>query len=213
MFKDADVIVFIGGFPRKKGMERKDLLDMNKKIFIEQSKALSAAKKTVRCVVVANPANTNAYILSQFNPDIPKRNITCLTRLDHNRAISQIMLKTKSRPEDVKGVMIFGNHSLTQYPGINNLSVKGKNVKDLVDKEWLEKQYIQNVQNRGGEILKVRGASSVFSAASATIDHLRDWYSGTNGQVVSMGVVSDGSYGVPKGLFSSFPVRCKDFEW
>jgi len=109
--------------------------------------------------------------------------------------------------------MIFGNHSLTQYPGINNLKIKGKDAKDLIDKEWLEKSYIQNVQNRGGEILKVRGGSSVFSAASATIDHLRDWYCGTNGEIVSMGVVSDGSYGVPKGVFSSFPVRCREFEW
>jgi malate dehydrogenase len=134
MFKDADVIVFIGGFPRKKGMERKDLLDMNKKIFVEQSKALSAAKKTVKCVVVANPANTNAYILSHFNPSIPKENITCLTRLDHNRAISQLMLKTNSRPEEIKGVMIFGNHSLTQYPGVNNLKIKGKEAKDVIEK-------------------------------------------------------------------------------
>lgn len=134
MFKDADVIVFIGGFPRKKGMERKDLLDMNKKIFIQQSKALSVAKKTVKCVVVANPANTNAYILSHFNPSIPKENITCLTRLDHNRAISQLALKTKTRPEEIKGVMIFGNHSLTQYPGINNIQIKGKNAKDVIEK-------------------------------------------------------------------------------
>lgn len=134
MFKDADVIVFIGGFPRKKGMERKDLLDMNKKIFIQQSKALSAAKKTVKCIVVANPANTNAYILSHFNPSIPKENITCLTRLDHNRAISQLALKTKKRPEEIKGVMIFGNHSLTQYPAINNIYIKGKNAKDVIEK-------------------------------------------------------------------------------
>jgi len=110
---------------------------MNKKIFIEQSKALSFAKKTVKCVVVANPANTNAYILSFFNKDIPKKNITCLTRLDHNRAISQLMIKAKTKPEHIKGVMIFGNHSLTQYPGINNLTINGKNAKDLIDKDWL----------------------------------------------------------------------------
>jgi malate dehydrogenase len=128
MFKDADVVVFIGGFPRKKGMERKDLLEMNKKIFVEQAKALSSAKPNVRCVVVANPANTNAYILSHFNPSIPKQNITCLTRLDHNRAVSQLMLKTHSRPEDIKNVMIFGNHSLTQYPSINTPKIKQKPV-------------------------------------------------------------------------------------
>ena len=128
MFKDADVVVFIGGFPRKKGMERKDLLEMNKKIFVEQAKALSSAKTNVRCVVVANPANTNAYILSHFNPSIPKQNITCLTRLDHNRAVSQLMLKTHSRPEDIKNVMIFGNHSLTQYPSINTPKIKQKPV-------------------------------------------------------------------------------------
>ena len=121
MFKDANVIVFIGGFPRKKGMERKDLLEMNKKIFIEQSKALSVASKNVKCVVVANPANTNAYILSHFNPDIQKQNITCLTRLDHNRAVSQLVLKASSKIDDIKGVIIFGNHSLTQYPCINNI--------------------------------------------------------------------------------------------
>jgi malate dehydrogenase len=128
MFKDADVVVFIGGFPRKKGMERKDLLEMNKKIFVEQAKALSSAKTNVRCIVVANPANTNAYILSHFNPSIPKQNITCLTRLDHNRAVSQLMLKTHSRPEDIKNVMIFGNHSLTQYPSINTPKIKQKPV-------------------------------------------------------------------------------------
>lgn len=139
------------------------------------------AKKNVKCVVVANPANTNAYILSHYNKDIPKENITCLTRLDHNRAVSQLAQKTKTRPEEIKGVMIFGNHSLTQYPCINNLRINGEDGKDIIERQWLQKDFISNVQNRGGQILKVRGASSVFSAASATIDHLRDWYCGTNG--------------------------------
>ena len=150
MFKDADVIVFIGGFPRKKGMERNDLLQMNKKIFVEQSKALSAANPNVRCVVVANPANTNAFILSHFNDKIKPENITCLTRLDHNRAIGQLMIQTKAKKDDISGVMVFGNHSLTQYPDIKTIKINNKPVTDFVSKEWLEKTFIPKVQKRGG---------------------------------------------------------------
>jgi malate dehydrogenase len=207
MFKEADVIVFIGGYPRKPGMERKDLLQKNKAIFVEQSHALKLASPDVKCVVVANPANTNTLILSHFAPTVKKENITCLTRLDHNRAISQIISKTGAKQDEIEGVYIFGNHSLTQYPCINNIKVKGRPILELVEREWLEKTFIPKVQKRGGEILEVRGGSSVFSAASATVDHLRDWYTGSN-QVVSMGVASSGDYDIPKGLWTSLPVRC-----
>lgn len=207
-FKNADIIVFIGGQPRKPGMERKDLLHLNKVIFLEQSKALKFANPDVKCLVVANPANTNTVILSHFAPTVKKENITCLTRLDHNRAIAQIAGKTGAKETEIEGVYIFGNHSLTQYPCINNITVKGKPISEFADKEWLTKTYIPKVQKRGGEILTVRGGSSVFSAANAVIDQLRDWYLGTN-RVVSMGVVSEGDYNIPKGLWTSLPVRCK----
>lgn len=149
MFKDADVIVFIGGFPRKKGMERKDLLQKNKSIFVEQAKALSEAKPNVKCLVVANPANTNAYILSQYSRVRPE-NITCLTRLDHNRAISQVADKVGAQQSEIEGIMIFGNHSTTQYPCINNIRVKGTPITKLVTEDWLKKEFIPSVQNRGG---------------------------------------------------------------
>lgn len=150
MFKDADVIVFLGGFPRKPGMERKDLLQKNKQIFVEQSKALSVANPNVKCVIIANPANTNAYILSHFNDKVKKENITCLSRLDHNRAIGQVVSKTGCKTTDVSGVYVFGNHSLTQYPCIQHITVGGKPIKTLVDQEWLEKTFIPKVQKRGG---------------------------------------------------------------
>lgn len=149
-FKDADIIVFIGGQPRKPGMERKDLLHLNKLIFVEQSKALKTANPNVKCVVVANPANTNTVILSHFAPHVKKENITCLTRLDHNRAIAQIAGKTGAKESEIEGVYIFGNHSLTQYPSINNIKVKGKPISEYADKEWLTKTYIPKVQKRGG---------------------------------------------------------------
>jgi malate dehydrogenase len=209
MFEGADVIVFLGGFPRKPGMERKDLLQINKKIFMEQGLALSKAKPDVKCLVIANPANTNAFILSHFAPHVKKENITCLSRLDHNRAIGQIMTKTGCEINDIEGVYIFGNHSLTQYPSINNITVKQE---PIVDHEWLEKTFIPRVQKRGGEILQIRGGSSVFSAAKGVIDHLKDWYIGSE-RVVSMGVVSEGDYGIPEGIWSSFPVRCKNFTY
>lgn len=212
MFKDADVIVFLGGYPRKKGMERKDLLQMNKGIFQVQGQALAVAKPNVKCVVIANPANTNAKILSHYSKVKPE-NITCLSRLDHNRAISQIAEKTGARLKDICGVYVFGNHSLTQYPCIKNITVSGKPIEELVGGQWLEDTFIPNVQKRGGEILNVKGTSSVFSAANAVIDHLRDWYHGTSGRVVSMGVVSQGEYGIAKGLWTSLPVTCHNFEY
>lgn len=212
MFKDADLIVFLGGFPRKPGMERKDLLQINKKIFVEQGKALSGAKKDVKCLVIANPANTNTYILNHFSEGVDPKNITCLSRLDHNRALGQIVKKTNCKKDEVQGVYVFGNHSLTQYPCINNITVSGKPIATLVEKDWLENDFITKVQKRGGEVLQARGGSSVFSAASAIVDHLRDWFQGS-ADFVSMGVQSEGDYGVPLGIWCSFPVRCKDFKY
>jgi len=217
MFKDCDVVVFIGGFPRKQGMERKELLSINGNIFKTQGKALDkVAKKTVKCLVVANPANTNCLILQQNAPSIPKENFTCLTRLDHNRAVSQLWKKTNMPLYSIKNVIIWGNHSSTQYPDVNHGTIAEKPIKKVVeDEEWLKGAFITKIQKRGAEIIEYRGSSSVFSAANAIKDHLRDWYHGTEpGTWVSMGVVSDGSYGVPKGLVFSFPCICKKhFEY
>lgn len=156
-----------------------------------QAKALSVAKPNVKCLVVANPANTNAKILAHYS-NIKPENISCLSRLDHNRAIGQIAAKTGAKTQDITGVYIFGNHSLTQYPCIKNIRIGDKEIGSLVDRDWLENIFIPNVQKRGGEILNVKGTSSVFSAANAVIDHLRDWYLGTEGRIVSMGVQSQG---------------------
>ena len=213
MFEGAEVIVMIGGQPRKKGMERKDLLHLNKAIFVDQAKALKTASPDVRCVIVANPANTNALILSHFAPHVKKDNVTCLTRLDHNRALGQIMSKAGCNEGDIEGVYVFGNHSLTQYPCINNIKVKGKPISEFASREWLEKDFIPRVQKRGGEILQVRGGSSVFSAANAVVDHLRDLFVGSQ-RVVSLGVHSEGHYDIPKGLWTSLPVRCLgNWKW
>lgn len=212
MFKDANVIVFLGGYPRKKGMERKDLLQMNKGIFQAQGQALAVASPDVKCVVIANPANTNAKILAHYSKT-KAENITCLSRLDHNRAVSQIAQKTGAQLNEIEGVYVFGNHSLTQYPCIKNIRVKGKPIEEVVERDWLENSFIPNVQKRGGEILNVKGTSSVFSAANAVIDHLRDWFLGTDGRIVSMGVISKGDYGIPEGLWTSLPVTCKGFAY
>lgn len=184
---------------------------MNKKIFVEQGQALSVAKPNVKCVIVANPANTNATILSHFSSVKPE-NITCLSRLDHNRAVGQIADKTKTPGEDIEGIIIFGNHSLTQYPVLEHIKVKGTPIEKLADRKWLESTFIPKVQKRGGEILNVKGGSSVFSAANAVVDHLHDWFMGTD-KIVSMGVISKGDYGIPAGLWTSLPVKCKNFEW
>jgi NAD-dependent malate dehydrogenase len=216
MFLGCDLVVFVGGFPRKQGMERKELLKINGSIFNAQGKALNeVAKKTVRCLVVANPANTNCLILQRHAPTIPKENFSCLTRLDQNRAIAQIALKTKVPVTDVNNVIIWGNHSATQYPDVNNATVQGKPVRSVVnDDAYLNIDFISKVQKRGAEIINVRGASSVFSAANAVRDHLRDWYHGTKpGTYVSMGVISDGSYGVPEGLVFSYPVTTENFTY
>lgn len=216
IFKDADVAVFIGGFPRQKGQERKDLLERNGRIFKEQGQALDeVAKKTVKCLIVANPANTNASILQRFAPSIPKENFTCLTRLDHNRAMAQLAERAQVAVTGVKNVIIWGNHSSTQYPDVHHASINGQDARKFLDDDnYLNSAFISRVQKRGTEILEIKGTTSVFSAANAVKDHMRDWYFGTPlGEWTSMGVVSDRSYNVAEGLVYSFPVTTKNFEW
>lgn len=217
LFKDCDVIIFVGGFPRKAGMERKELLSKNLAIFKAQGEALNAVgKPNVKCLVVANPANTNCLALSTFAPRIPKRNFTCLTRLDANRAAAQIALRTQSAVYNVKNVTIWGNHSATQYPDVNQGTVGGQYIRKFLESDhtWLDSDFISTVQKRGAAIIQARKLSSAMSAANAAIDHIRDWYQGTRpGEWVSMGVMSDGRYGVPEGLIFSFPVTCQNFEW
>lgn len=214
--KDVDVAVMVGGFPRKAGMERKDVMAKNVTIYADQAQALAKhASKDVKVLVVANPANTNALILKEKAPEIKPENITCLTRLDHNRALAQVAERCKAHSTDVKNVIIWGNHSSTQYPDVNHGTVKGESIRAAVkDDSWLDKEFIETVQQRGAAIIKARGLSSALSAASSACDHVRDWVLGTpEGSWVSMGVVSDGSYGTPAGLVYSFPVTCKYGAW
>lgn len=216
----VNVAVMVGGFPRKEGMERKDVMSKNVSIYKSQASALEKhAAANCKVLVVANPANTNALILKEFAPSIPKENITCLTRLDHNRALGQISERLSVHVSEVKNVIIWGNHSSTQYPDVNHATIKTpageKPVRELVgNDEWLNGEFITTVQQRGAAIIKARKFSSALSAASAACDHIRDWVLGTpEGTWVSMGVYSDGSYNVPAGLIYSFPVTCKNGEW
>ena len=211
-FGDADYALLIGAKPRGPGMERKDLLNENAKIFSVQGKALNnAAKRSVKVLVVGNPANTNALITQQNAPDIDPQQFTAMTRLDHNRAISQLAAKTGHHSTDIKKTIIWGNHSATQYPDIHHAQVAGKPALDLVDTEWMEKDFIPTVQQRGAAIIKARGASSAASAGSSAIDHIRDWALGTpDNEWVSMAITSDGSYDIESGLIYSFPVSCND---
>ncbi|KAH0465660.1 hypothetical protein IEQ34_005763 [Dendrobium chrysotoxum] len=216
----VNIAVMVGGFPRKEGMERKDVMSKNVSIYKSQASALEQhAAAGCKVLVVANPANTNALILKEFAPSIPEKNITCLTRLDHNRALGQISERLNVQVSDVKNVIIWGNHSSTQYPDVSHATVKaqhGENhVRELVaDDEWLRGEFITTVQQRGAAIIKARKLSSALSAASSACDHIRDWVLGTpEGTWVSMGVYSDGSYNVPAGLIYSFPVTCRDGEW
>ncbi|KAK1694785.1 hypothetical protein QYE76_011514 [Lolium multiflorum] len=216
----VNVAVMVGGFPRKEGMERKDVMSKNVSIYKSQASALEAhAAPNCKVLVVANPANTNALILKEFAPSIPEKNISCLTRLDHNRALGQISERLDVQVSDVKNVIIWGNHSSSQYPDVNHATVKTssgeKPVRELVkDDEWLNAGFIATVQQRGAAIIKARKLSSALSAASSACDHIRDWVLGTpEGTFVSMGVYSDGSYGVPAGLIYSFPVTCCGGEW
>ncbi|KAI3692947.1 hypothetical protein L6452_32772 [Arctium lappa] len=212
----VNVAVMVGGFPRKEGMERKDVMSKNVSIYKSQASALEKhAAANCKVLVVANPANTNALILKEFAPSIPEKNITCLTRLDHNRALGQISEKLGVQVSDVKNVIIWGNHSSTQYPDVTHATVGDKSVPELVkDDEWLKSGFISTVQQRGAAIIKARKLSSALSAASSACDHIRDWVCGTpEGTWVSMGVYSDGSYNVPAGLIYSFPVTCRNGEW
>lgn len=213
-FKDVDYALLVGSRPRGPGMERKDLLEANAAIFSVQGKSLNDhASRDVRVLVVGNPANTNSLIAQRNAPDLDPRHFTAMTRLDHNRAVTQLAQKTGKHVVDVKGLSIWGNHSATQYPDISHASVDGTAADSLVDQGWIEGTFIPTVQQRGAAIIKARGLSSAASAANAAIEHMRDWALGTDGDVVSMAVYSDGSYGITKGLIYSFPCTCAGGDW
>ena len=215
-FGDADYALLVGAMPRKQGMERSDLLSANGAIFTTQGAALSrSASRDVRVLVVGNPANTNALIALHSAPDLDPRRITAMTRLDHNRAVSQLAQRVEKPVTSVRRMTIWGNHSTTQYPDLFHCEVDGRNAYELVgDHAWVEGTFIPTVAKRGAAIIEARGASSAASAANAAIDHVHDWALGTaDGDWVSMAVVSDGSYGVPEGLISSFPVTCSGGSW
>jgi len=206
-FKDLDYGMLVGAKPRGPGMERGDLLKDNAKIFIEQGKALNDhAKRTVKVLVVGNPANTNALIASTFAKDLPKESFTAMTRLDHNRALYQLAAKTGVHINDIEKLCIWGNHSPTMYSDITHATVKGKKATELVDNDWINKTFIPTVQQRGAAVIAARKLSSAASAANAAIDHVRDWVHGTKGKWQSMGIPSDGSYGIKQGVVFSYPV-------
>ncbi len=214
-FKDADYALLVGARPRGPGMERKDLLEANAAIFSVQGKAINDnASKDIKVLVVGNPANTNALIAQRNAPDIDPRQFTAMTRLDHNRAMSQLGEKLGKSINDVSYMTIWGNHSSTQYPDLFHAKVSGDTAVDQVDQDWYENTFIPDVQQRGAAIIKARGASSAASAANAAIFHMRDWALGSaDNDWVSMGVYSDGSYGIEEGLIYSFPCVCKDGDW
>lgn len=211
-FKDVDYAFLVGAMPRKDGMERSDLLEANGGIFGPQGKAINdRASRDVKVLVVGNPANTNALIAQQNAPDLPASAFHAMVRLDHNRAVSQLAEKTDALSSDIKNVIIWGNHSATQYPDISKATVKGASAADQVDRAWYEGTFIPDVQQRGAAIIKARGLSSAASAASSAIDHMRDWALGTaEGEYVSMAVPSDGSYGIEPGVIYGFPCMCRD---
>jgi len=215
-FGDADIAMLVGAMPRKDGMERSDLLSANGGIFKPQGQAISAnAKKNIKVLVVGNPANTNSLIAMHNAPNIDPRQFTAMTRLDHNRAVSQLAQKTGRPVTSVKKMTIWGNHSTTQYPDLFHAEVDGKNAAQLInDQQWIEDTYIPTVAKRGAAVIKARGSSSAASAANAALEHVRSWVQGTPaGDWVSMAVPSDGSYGVPEGLISSFPCTCVNGEY
>ena len=214
-FKDADYALLVGARPRGPGMERKDLLEANAAIFSAQGKAINDnASKDIKVLVVGNPANTNALIAQRNAPDINPRQFTAMTRLDHNRGMAQLATKLGKTVNDIKKMTIWGNHSSTQYPDLHHCEVDGKVAIDQVEQDWYEGTYIPEVQQRGAAIIKARGASSAASAANAAVDHMRSWALGTaEGDWVSMGIYSDGSYGIQEGLIYSFPCTCKDGDW
>lgn len=215
-FQDADVAILLGAFPRKQGMERKDLMEKNISIFKTMGTAIEKnASKNIKVLVVGNPANTNCLVCSEFAPSIPKQNFTALTRLDHNRARGQIALRAGAQLPDVKGITIWGNHSSTQYPDVNHGTIGGKPVSTVLssDAAWLKSEFIEMIQKRGAAIINARKASSALSAARGITNHVHDWICGTDaaGEIVSMAVYTDGSdgYGIDKGLIYSFPCVCR----
>ena len=213
-FKDVDYALLVGSRPRGPGMERKDLLEANAQIFSVQGKSLNDhAGRDVSVLVVGNPANTNCLIAQRNAPDLDPRQFTAMTRLDHNRAVTQLAQKTGNHVTDVKGLAIWGNHSATQYPDISHATVAGVAADSLVDRDWVDNDFIPRVQQRGAAIIKARGLSSAASAANAAIEHMRGWALGTNGDTVSMAVYSDGSYNIAEGLIYSFPCTCEKGDW
>lgn len=211
-FKDVDYALLIGSRPRTKGMERSDLLSANGKIFGPQGRAINDhASRDVKVLIVGNPANTNALIAMNNAPDIPSEQFTSMMRLDHNRALSQLSSKTNVPVTKINQMVVWGNHSLTQYPDISHCNVNGNSAASLVDESWYRNEFIPKVQKRGAEIINARGASSAASAASAAIDHMRDWVlSALGDNWVSMGIVSKGDYSITEGLMFSFPIICKN---
>ena len=212
-FKDADIALLVGSRPRTAGMERSDLLEANAAIFSVQGKALNDhASRAVKVLVVGNPANTNCLIAKSNAPDLDPRNFTAMTRLDHNRALGQLAAKTGAAVEDIAGLAVWGNHSPTMYPDLTHATVSGRPALEQVDMDWVENDFMPTIQKRGAAIIEARGASSAASAANAAVDHVRDWVRGAEG-VVSMGVVSDGRYGIAEGLIFSYPVTCANGDW
>jgi malate dehydrogenase len=214
-FKDAQQVLLVGARPRGPGMERKDLLLENAKIFIEQGKALDAvAARDLKLIVVGNPANTNALIAMNTAKSLPKSAFTAMLRLDHNRAISQLATRTKAPVTAIEKMIVWGNHSPTMYPDLRFTTIAGKPAPALVgDEAWYRNEYIPRVGKRGAEIIAARGLSSAASAANAAIDHMRDWNLGTNGKWVTMGIASDGSYGIPEGIIYGMPCTCANGKW
>ncbi|MGI4849396.1 MAG: malate dehydrogenase [Janthinobacterium lividum] len=214
-FKDADVALLVGARPRGPGMERKDLLEANAQIFTVQGKALDkVASRNVKVLVVGNPANTNAYIAMKSAPSLPAKNFTAMLRLDHNRAASQIAAKTGKPVASIENLFVWGNHSPTMYADYRFATIDGQSVKDLInDEAWNRDTFLPTVGKRGAAIIEARGLSSAASAANAAIDHVRDWVLGTNGKITTMGVPSDGSYGIPESTMFGFPVTTENGEY
>lgn len=214
-FKDADYALLVGARPRGPGMERADLLQENAKIFTVQGKTLNeVASRDVKVLVVGNPANTNAYIAMKSAPDLPAKNFTAMLRLDHNRALTQVAKKTGKAVKDIKKLIVWGNHSPTMYADYRFATINGESVKEMInDQDWNANTFLPTVGKRGAAIIEARGLSSAASAANAAIDHMRDWALGSNGEWVTMGIPSDGSYGIPKGIMFGFPVTTENGEY
>ena len=214
-FKDAEIAILVGARPRSKGMERADLLQANAAIFTVQGAALNkVADRNVKVLVVGNPANTNAYIAMKSAPDLPAKNFTAMLRLDHNRALSQLSEKTGKPVAGIEKMCVWGNHSPSMYADYRFATIDGASVKDMInDDVWYKETFLPTVGKRGAAIIEARGLSSAASAANAAIDHIRDWVLGTNGKWVTMGVPSDGSYGIEKEIISGFPVTCENGEY